>query len=143
MTRSKRQPATSQWARRTSGTILLPHSSTWAGLNSSARKVLPAALKTIMDQQFGVVQIHREKLGTVCVFDRDLHLRSVIEFHTFAPLEASKRVADDILLGCSFLLLVGIVNSVQTRQDLPPNHWLVGEQRPTSVRDSSKFVHYC
>jgi hypothetical protein len=41
---------------------------------------------------------------------RGLRSRSAIEFHTVAPLEASKRVTNGIPLGCSLLLPVGTVN---------------------------------
>ena len=49
-----------------------------------------------------------------CTLDRNLHSRSAIEFHAFAPLEASKRVTNAIPLGCPLLLPVHAVNCVQT-----------------------------
>jgi hypothetical protein len=47
-------------------------------------------------------------------FDRNLHSRSAIEVHAFAPLEASRRVTNGIPLGCSLILPVRTVNCVQT-----------------------------
>jgi hypothetical protein len=41
-------------------------------------------------------------------------IEDAIEFHTFAPLESSKRVTNSIPLRCSPLLPVGTVISVQT-----------------------------
>jgi hypothetical protein len=47
-------------------------------------------------------------------FGRNLRSRSAIGSHAFAPLEASRRVTNDIPLGCSLLLPVHTVNCVQT-----------------------------
>jgi hypothetical protein len=50
-----------------------------------------------------------------CAFSgRNPLSRSAVEFHAFAPLDASKRVTNGIPLGCPLLLPVGSVNSVQT-----------------------------
>jgi hypothetical protein len=64
-------------------------------------------------------RVHWDCSGrTVRVFERNLHSRSAIEFHAFAPLESSMRVTNDIPLGSLLLLPVGTVNSVQTRKDV-------------------------
>jgi hypothetical protein len=47
-------------------------------------------------------------------------LEDAIEFHAFAPLEASRRVTDGIPLGSSLLLPVHIVNCVQTLKARAP-----------------------
>jgi hypothetical protein len=55
--------------------------------------------------------------GTVLVFRQKFTLEDAIEFHAFAPLEASKRVTNSIHLGRSLLsplLPVGTVNHVET-----------------------------
>ena len=56
-------------------------------------------------------------MGTVRVFRQKFTLEDAIEFHAFAPLEASMRVTNGIPLGCSFLLPVGTINfGTQTRK---------------------------
>jgi hypothetical protein len=52
--------------------------------------------------------------GPVHVFGLKFTLKDAIEFHAFALLEASMRVINGIPLGCSPLLPVGTVNTVQT-----------------------------
>jgi hypothetical protein len=50
-----------------------------------------------------------------CAFsDRNLHLGDAIELHVFAPLEANRRVANDIPLGCPLFLPVHAANCVLT-----------------------------
>jgi hypothetical protein len=54
--------------------------------------------------------------GTVRFFRLRFTLEGVIEFHAFAPIQAIRRVTNSIPLGCSLLLPVKAVNSVQTRK---------------------------
>jgi hypothetical protein len=52
---------------------------------------------------------------TVRIFRQEFTLEDAIAFHTFAPLEANRRVTNGILLGCSLLIRVpvGAVNCVK------------------------------
>jgi hypothetical protein len=52
--------------------------------------------------------------GTVRVFRLKFTLEDAIEFHAFAPLEASRRVTNGIPLGCPPFLPDHVVNCVQT-----------------------------
>jgi hypothetical protein len=55
-------------------------------------------------------------LGPLCGarFRQKFTLEDAIEFHAFAPLEASRRVTNAIPLGCPLFLPVHTVNWVQT-----------------------------
>jgi hypothetical protein len=55
-------------------------------------------------------------IGTVLFFRQKFTLEDAIEFHAFAPLEASRRVTNGIPLGCSLFLPVHTVNCVQTQK---------------------------
>jgi hypothetical protein len=50
----------------------------------------------------------------VRVFQQKSTLEDAIEFHAFAPLQASLRVTNAIPLGCPLFLPVHTANSVQT-----------------------------
>jgi hypothetical protein len=57
-----------------------------------------------------------------CVYFRQkFTLEDAIEFHAFAPLEASRRVTNAIPLGCPLFLPVHTVNCVQTLK--AGRHW--------------------
>jgi hypothetical protein len=52
------------------------------------------------------LQLHASGWSAVRVFGQNFPLEDAIEFHAFAPLEASMRVTNGIPLGCSLLLPV-------------------------------------
>jgi hypothetical protein len=76
-----------------------------------------AALQQL-DVQAGLQNFLLSRSKTKCLWtsprvrfpfsDSNLHSKSAIEFHAFAPLDASRRVTNDIPPGCHFRLTLEI-----------------------------------
>ena len=68
------------------------------------------------------------------VFRQECTPEDTIEFHAFAPLEASRRVTNGIPLGCSLFLPVHTVNCIQTLKAK-----VIGEAASEPPRDGQRI----
>jgi hypothetical protein len=69
----------------------------FAGLTGTVRVFTMDSAVLGLGPEFGIKQIPKDPLCTVRVFRQGFTLEDAIEFHAFAPLQASKRATNGIL----------------------------------------------